>query len=254
MGLDIYAGTLTRYYTHNWKTSAQQWAEEHGMGFSRITPTGEPLEAEEVSPAAVRAGMESWRDQVLAAISPQKPLEPWEEDNERPYYTDKPDWDAFGALLLVAACHTYGEPVPETVAKGWDYMAHPLISRLAGDPERVWSLFRGAEWWLPLPEGMLFQIPLPTGDRRVVATTALLRWELERLNNMAWQAEEETILRWSRTEGYPADGELGPGGALTMGETHLSYDADSLAKYAFSILYQALDFAEKNRVPVLLDY
>ena len=33
---------------------------------------------------------------------------PWQEDNEKPYYTDKPDWDAFGAMLLVAACRTYG--------------------------------------------------------------------------------------------------------------------------------------------------
>ena len=29
MGLDIYAGTLTRYYSHNWKTVVQQWAEEN---------------------------------------------------------------------------------------------------------------------------------------------------------------------------------------------------------------------------------
>ncbi len=27
MGLDIYAGTLTRYYPDDWKTVAQQWAE-----------------------------------------------------------------------------------------------------------------------------------------------------------------------------------------------------------------------------------
>ena len=32
MGLDIYAGTLTRYYSHNWKTAVQQWAEENGYG------------------------------------------------------------------------------------------------------------------------------------------------------------------------------------------------------------------------------
>ena len=30
MGLDIYAGTLTRYYTNNWKTVAQQFAELMG--------------------------------------------------------------------------------------------------------------------------------------------------------------------------------------------------------------------------------
>lgn len=37
MGLDIYVGTLTRYYTHNWKTATQQWTEGNGYGFSRIT-------------------------------------------------------------------------------------------------------------------------------------------------------------------------------------------------------------------------
>ena len=31
MGLDIYAGTLTRYYSRNWKTVVQQWAEENGL-------------------------------------------------------------------------------------------------------------------------------------------------------------------------------------------------------------------------------
>ena len=34
MGLDIYAGTLTRYYSHNWKTVVQQWAEENGYAFN----------------------------------------------------------------------------------------------------------------------------------------------------------------------------------------------------------------------------
>ena len=32
MGLDIYAGTLTRYYSHNWKTVVQQRSEERRVG------------------------------------------------------------------------------------------------------------------------------------------------------------------------------------------------------------------------------
>ena len=110
MGLDIYAGTLTRYYSHNWKTVVQQWAEENGWGFQKITPDGEAADnEEEMSPAEVQAVVENWRDQILSAISQpgQLPYAPWPEDNEKPYYTDKPDWDAFGAMLLVAACHTY---------------------------------------------------------------------------------------------------------------------------------------------------
>lgn len=257
MGLDIYAGTLTRYYAHNWKTATQQWAEEHGIGFSRITPAGERPEAgEELSPAQVRAGMESWRDWLLGALSQpgQAPLEPWPEDNERPYYTDKPDWDAFGAMLLVAACHIYGEPAPDTVTKGWDFWSHPLIRRLTEDPSRGWSLLRGAEWWLPLPDTIFFEAPRPGGDKGKMASLALLRWELEQINQLAWQAEEETILAWSRTEGYPTDWEMGENGRFRMGQVHEVYGTETLAKFAYSIFYQAVRFAQEHRTPILLDY
>ena len=75
MGLDIYAGTLTRYYSHNWKTVVQQWAEENGYTFNRIPPDGEPADnEEELSPAEIQAAVEDWRDQILAAISqPNQP-------------------------------------------------------------------------------------------------------------------------------------------------------------------------------------
>ena len=36
MGLDLYAGTLTRYYGKNWKTATQQWAEANGMTYQKI--------------------------------------------------------------------------------------------------------------------------------------------------------------------------------------------------------------------------
>ena len=38
MGLDIYAGTLTRYYSKNWKTVTQKWAEANGLGFQIMRP------------------------------------------------------------------------------------------------------------------------------------------------------------------------------------------------------------------------
>lgn len=257
MGLDLYAGTLTRYYTHNWKTVTQQWAEQHGFSFRQITPGGGEVE-EAASPAEVQAAVESWRDQVLAAITPpgQAPYIPWPEDNEKPYYTDKPDWAALGAMLLVAACLTYGEPVPPTVKKGWDYTEHPAIRRLTEDKERVWSLFRDAVWWLPLADGFFFQGPLPNGSSAVIGTVGGLRMELEQLNRLAWQADEDTILGWTDAEGYPADAELSPDGAYRPlgGAAHTQYDTQSLAKYAFSIFYRAIKFSEAQQVPILMDY
>ena len=53
MGLDIYAGTLTRYYCHNWKTAVQKWAEANGYAFHKITPEGEELPEQELTPEEV---------------------------------------------------------------------------------------------------------------------------------------------------------------------------------------------------------
>lgn len=259
MGLDIYAGTLTRYYSHNWKTAVQQWAEENGFTFSKITPDGKPADdGEKLNPTQVQDAMVNWQNQILAAISqPGQPsCAPWPEDNERPYYTDKPDWDAFGAMLLVAACHTYGEPLPPTVEKDWDFMEHPAIARLTADEKRVWSLFLGTTWWLPLADAFLFQAPLPTGDTATIGTVGGLRKELEKINQMAWQADESTIFSWDETEGYSVDGTVGLNGQYSKADIpeHTRYDTQSLAKFAFSIFWQAMQFAEEQQVPVLLDF
>ena len=253
MGLDIYAGTLTRYYAHNWKTMTQQWAEEYGIGYEKAMIGGP--EPEYGDPREIQKGMEHWRDWILTAITQpdREPYAPWTEDNESPYYTNKPDWDALGAMLLVAACRTYGEEIPAMVTKGWKFMEHPVIRRMVEDPGQGWSLFHGTEWWLPVPETFLFQAPRPTGDQRGMATTGLLRWELEKLNALAWQAEEDTILTWSRTEGYPVDGRVGPEG-FTIGKEHSEYDTVSLAKFAFSLFWQAVQFSQEHGVPILLDY
>lgn len=259
MGLDIYAGTLTRYYTKNWKTVVQQWADKNGYTFHRITPDGDTLLVEgEISAIVVQKEIENWRDQILAALlqSGQKAYIPWPEDNEKPYFTDKPDWDAFGAMLLVAACCSYGEPVPATIPKDWRFSEHPLIVQLSEDKEKIWSLFRGAICWLPLSDSFMFQAPLPTGEQTMISTTAGLRKELEKLNALAWQADEGMIYDWSYTEGYPVEEKEGVDGIFSKADIpeHTQYDTQSLAKFSFSIFYQALKFSEKNKVPIVLDY
>ena len=165
-------------------------------------------------------------------------------------------WGQSCAMLLVAACRTYGEPVPPTVEKDWNFGEHPLVARLASDEERVWSLLRGATWWLPLADAFFFQAPLPTDDQAMIATLGGLRKELEKLNQLAWQADEDTILGWADTEGYPVDGTLGPDGQYSKADIpeRTQYDTQSLAKFAFSMFWHAMRFAEEQQVPILLDY
>lgn len=96
MGLDLYAGTLTRYYAHNWKTESQQWAEAHSFGYQKITSEMESENS--MSTEEVQQVIETWRDSLLSAIRTEgTSVEAWPENNECPYYTSKPDWPA---LLL----------------------------------------------------------------------------------------------------------------------------------------------------------
>ena len=140
--------------------------------------------------------------------------------------------------------------------KDWDFMETPMIARLAGDNERVWSLFRGVTWWLPLADAFFFQAPLPTDNIAAIATVGGLRKELEKLNQLAWQADEDTILSWSETEGYPTDGIIPANGKISRADIpeHTQYDTQSLAKFAFSMFWRGMRFAEEQQVPILLDY
>lgn len=44
MGMDLYAGILTRCYVHNRKAKARQWAEANGGGYRKISPESNPEE------------------------------------------------------------------------------------------------------------------------------------------------------------------------------------------------------------------
>lgn len=211
-----------------------------------------------MSASEIQEIVENWRDQILGAITgdKQEPYVPWSENNEKPYYTDKPDWDALGAMLLVAACSIYDELVPETIEKYWDFMEHPVIARLSEDQERVWSLFRGTTWWLPISDAFIFRAPLPAEDIATIGTVGGLRKELEQLNALAWQADEKTVLSWIDIEGYPVDGTIDLDGQYSKAgiPEHTQYNTESLAKFAFSIFWKAIQLAEEHQVPILLDY
>ena len=65
-----------------------------------------------------------------------------------------------------------------------------------------------------------------------------------------------TILDWADTEGYPVDGIIDADGQYSKADIpeHTQYDTQSLARFAFSMFWRAMRFAEEQQVPILLDY
>lgn len=250
MGLDIYAGTLTRYYTHNWKTAAQQFAEANGMKFQTIRAgQQEEVSAEEVNEIVTR-----WRDSIINGLG-LDPVPLWNEDyDSTPYYTDKPDWDAINALLLYISAKYTNREVPATIEKNSDIYEHPVVKEFLESKDFKVSLFDGNGWWLPIDQNIMFDYVLPNSEESPLATSALLLAELNRYNDFEWNADRDTIILWSRTEGYPADAMYSRENGYEEMELHEIYETESLAKFAFSILWQAAEFSLAHGTVIVYDF
>ena len=257
MGLDIYAGTYVRYYTRNWKTAAQQFCEENGLQYSQVGAQEEAADEEEASVEEIEQAVKLWQNQLVSALqnSGIEAAKSWREDNEAPYYTDKPDWDALGALLLFAAGKLMKRRYPEKYKKNLKYHEVLEIMGVSKSQYHNWSLFSNVCHYIPIEDGFVFKYPLANGTETMIGTTKCLKYELTKINEASWNADEETILNWSKTEGYPAEATVTAGKLmfLQMLQRH-EYNTESLAKSAFSILWQAVSFAEKERVAIIFDY
>lgn len=255
MGLDIYAGTLSRYYMRNWKTITQQFCEENGMQYSQIHPTG--YEEENGTATETENQVRLWQEQLVNALksSGAKEVKVWQDDHDtKPYYTHKPDWDALGALLLYATGNLLKVRYPKDYKKNTNYHDVLKLMGVHTTSYKQWSLFNDVCHYLPIEERLVFKYPLPNGRENMLSTVACLKYELEKINEAGWKADEATILEWVNTEGYPVEGQISGNGLLRFLPKRNVYSTESLAKFAFSILWQAVKFAEKEQVTIVLDY
>ena len=209
MGLDIYAGTFTRYYARNWKTVAQQFCDENGLQYSMVGAQ----EEKQASVEEIEEAVNVWQKQMVAALhsSGIQAARAWREDNERPYYTNKPDWDALGALLLFAAGKLMKRTYPKKYKKNLKYHEVLEIMGVGESPYHNWSLFSNVCHYIPMDDSLVFKYPLANGTEVMIGTTKCLKYELTKINEAAWKADEETILNWSKTEGYPAEASVANG-------------------------------------------
>ena len=79
--------------------------------------------------------------------------------------------------------------------------------------------------------------------------------EPDKLNKLAWQADEETILNWIETEGYSVDGPVEQNGKYSKADLseYPRYGTEALEQFAFSTLCKVMQVEEKQLVPVVLD-
>jgi hypothetical protein len=236
MALDVYVGSLARYYSGEWENIAEKTSRERGAQYQIGRPGGsaDRLKDPERIPSAVVA----WRSNLSESLGSKimLPLD-WEENLEAPYFTGRPGWDGFGSLVLWAA---YAEhPAlrqPATLPEEWDNDPALMRSNVAGFRSRYSHLVRNVELWLPSPFEFTFEGEDIDGRRVVVGSTTTLRRQLEALNAATWKADGDVVAEWGRQP--------------LVGEAPL----ELCARYAFAVLLGLARQADEHKLPMKLDY
>jgi hypothetical protein len=221
VGLDVYVGSLTRYYAESSADVVERIARHQGMTVS------DGQDAEEV----IRAAVVGWRDGLSRWLAARLdgPLD-WDESGPAPCFTDKPGWDGYGGTLLLAAHDEHPElPAPAQVSADWpDDPAYQAASA-PGAGSRYHQLLT-PELWLPCRFAFTVRTKDITGEEVELGSSVALLDQLELLSTR-----------------YRLDG-VAPDPAA---------DGHSLSAAAGNGLGVLLRLAERsviNRVPMKLDF
>ena len=236
MGLDVYVGSLTRYYSGEWETIVQRISRENNLKFQTIRQ--HDPEGSIKDPNIIRPVVLQWRESLSAGLDDNisSPLE-WDESPVAPYFTDKPTWDCYASLLLWAAYSEHADmQTPEACIEKWD--EDEAFNRSTAQDFRTDypSLLRNTEVWLPSPFGFSFTAANVSGKSMTFASAYSLKDELIALNERTWKASASTISNWRH------------GGA-----SHLS-PVEVGAKFASAVFHELVHAAMNNNLVMLLDY
>jgi hypothetical protein len=233
MGLDIYVGSLSRYYSGGWETVAEQAAREQGLDclVLHIGDNGEEQDLEEI-----RARVLAWRDWMNAEVPILGAPLSWPEDFEGIYFTDEPDWEGWTALVLWAA---YKEQprrqAPPLLPQ--DITADPAFraTQKEGFQSRFPHLLYGAHIWLPVPVQQVFDAPDPFGEDARFGSSVQLLAELDELNRLSWKADLADLESWRQA---PPEGQPG---------------LEGLARFGLAVVRHLTARSVEHGLPMLLD-
>jgi hypothetical protein len=237
MALDVYVGSLARYYAGEWENIAEKAARERGAQYQIGRPGGSSADRLK-DPARIPPAVVAWRSALSESLGSKiaLPLD-WAETLETPYFTGRPGWDGFGSLVLWAA---YAEhPAlrqPATLPEEWDNDPALMRSNVVGFRSRYSHLVRNVELWLPSPFEFTFEGEDIDGRRVVVGSTTTLRRQLDDLNAATWKADVHAVAGWNREP-------LADNAPLEL-----------CARYAFAVLLDLARRAVEHKLPMKLDY
>jgi hypothetical protein len=180
MGLDVYVGSLTRYFLESPATVIEQMARQQRIPYTIVRHQNGSAGAalEQVTRAAVLA----WREGLYKQLGERLdgPLE-WDESPDGPHFTDKPRWDGYGGAVLLAAHVDHPKlPLPDDISADWPDDPVYLAAISQGTVSRFDQVLF-PELWLPCAFGFTFRTQDATGQEIEVGSSPVLLRQLEAL-------------------------------------------------------------------------
>lgn len=239
MAVDLYVGTLTRYYLGDWENVGQRWARENGIPYKVVRP-GDLAEEQQLitDPEVVRSAIYDWREVMTEGLGEflNEPLE-WDESIEAPYFTDRPHWDGYAGLLLLAAHEENPEfDPPQNISAKWAEEPALRKSKSAEFAGTEYLHLLSSEMWLPTRFPFTFLFKDLTGHELYIGSAPRLLEELHVLNERTFKGTEDDRVKWRLD--VPE-----PGGSFEVA-----------AKFGLAVFIELAERAIENRLPLKLDY
>lgn len=235
MGLDVYAGTLTRYYSDGWEALWARRAREAGME-SMTVRGGQPVEKGD--PGEVGRMVHAWRDALNEALSESldgSGLD-WDESEDAPYFRQAGP----GRLRRAHAARRLRHAPTRGTLRG---VARRLAERpgVQGvhrvEPRRVSvRVHYGPRDVVARRLSVSLPVSGVAGEEVAIGSVDLLRANLHGLNERTFRADPETAARWLR------------------GEVEAENHFEAHARRGFAVFLYLAEQAVANRLPMKLDY
>ncbi len=254
MGLDIYVGTLTRYYTRDWETIVQRMGREQGIQVQMIhagdppKPNAfqrlliklglKPKPEEPMDKDEVRSVVETWQGNLINAVAVNGvQVHQWPESDDLPYFTDKPDWSGLYALIAWAVhVEQPGLEKPEQTPDVFNDEPYKQAMS-ASEDSQFRSLMMCAEFYVPSEKPFSVRAPGPNGDEVSLATTCGLHDDLIAVNEASWGVDASAIDAWRQNEPEPGVS---------------AFEAE--ARFGWAVMMQLTRQAIEYKLPMKLDY
>jgi len=230
MNVELFVGTLTRYYSEQWQNAATRQGIRSPFGSNQSkTAVTDPVELQGIIAGWLEEASLKLKDHLKEPLS-------WQEGMLAPHYVGELGLVGYGGLVLLTAYSNNAHlQRPVMAMKTWEGDPAIEAAMKAEKKDALWEIVNCGIWF---PSDFPFGIGMkdPSGAPLKAGSIELLWRGLEYLNEVNWGASLEDISQWR---------------AHPPGETD---SFETQAQFGFAVFHDMCKLAREHRLPMKLHY